>query len=74
MASGLIYDDDGNDITMDYLSDEVEKMPDPRQCEFVIFSGSPNPDSANFGPPEFCEEYAEPGESYCSAHLPFTED
>ena len=29
MASGIVFDDEGNDITMDVLSEAVETMPDP---------------------------------------------
>lgn len=48
--------------------------PTPDRCAFVIFSGSPNPDSANFGPDEQCEEDALPGEDYCDSHYWATAD
>jgi hypothetical protein len=32
MASGLIYDDEGNDVTMQVLSDAVDTMPVNPDC------------------------------------------
>jgi hypothetical protein len=34
-ASGLIYNDDGEDITMDALTEAVEQMPDPTLLDMV---------------------------------------
>jgi hypothetical protein len=74
VASGLIYNEDGDDITMDALAEAVETMEDPQPCAFVVFVGSPNPESSRFGPDEMCEYDAEPGQDYCSGHLPWTEN
>jgi hypothetical protein len=38
------------------------------QCEVTVFHGSPNPDSAAFGPDEACENYAVPGTTVCEDH------
>jgi len=38
-------------------------------CAAVMYYGSRNPDSPNFGPDEYCEEDAVPGEEYCEHHL-----
>ncbi len=41
---------------------------EPRMCNAVVFYGSHNPDSANFGPDEYCENDAEPDSDYCAGH------
>jgi len=43
----------------------------PGPCEFVIFHGSPNPESSNFGPDEYCEEDGVM-DGYCEGHYPWT--
>lgn len=45
----------------------------PGRCEFVIFRGSPNPESANFGPDEQCEEDGDI-DGFCKAHAPWVFD
>lgn len=42
---------------------------EPEYCTFIIYHGSRNPDSANFGPDEYCEEEAAEDEEFCSQHL-----
>ncbi|WP_159795578.1 hypothetical protein [Puerhibacterium puerhi] len=37
-------------------------------CEYVVFKGSPNPDSPAFGPDEKCGEPADPGSDFCTRH------
>lgn len=48
----------------DYIGVEADG---PGRCEFVIFHGSPNPESANFGPDEYCEEVGD-HDGFCEAH------
>ena len=50
-----------------------DEEPEPEPCSFVVFTGSPNPDSPRFGPDEFCEGDAIDGTGYCAAHLPWAE-
>lgn len=40
----------------------------PTGCAHVTFQGSRNPDSPNFGPDEYCEEYAVYDSDFCSEH------
>lgn len=42
---------------------------EPEYCAFIVDHGSPNPDSASFGPDEYCEEEALPDEEYCQFHI-----
>ena len=49
---------------VDVIGTEADR---PGPCEYVIFHGSPNPDSSNFGPDEYCEEDGD-HDGFCEAH------
>lgn len=41
----------------------------PARCDAVVFRGSLDPDSASFGPDEYCDADAEPGSDRCARHV-----
>jgi hypothetical protein len=66
MASGMFFDQDGVDRTMDVLGQAVEEM-DSHPCPYVTFKGNRNPDYG-FEPDETCDADTPDSQEFCDAH------